>query len=119
MMTDAIGWICSLVLLALLAFGLRGNGRAHRYAPAWVWLLLQLTATASLVVQSFALGHSVFAATLAVATVNTLYVLRRLWNDRRGTVITLYPANDEGSAVRLRVLSHVLQRDERRALHWH
>jgi len=71
-------------------------------------------AVLSLLAHAFACGRSLVAATvIALLSGVVLAALRR--GARRGEV-TLRPANDEGKAVRLRVMSSVIDLAERRSL---
>ena len=117
MWTDAIGWACSLLLVALLAFGLRARTpRARKTRPSVFRLVAEGAAAVSLLVHAAALGHVMLAGSaagvLAVAIVQVLDGKRR----RGSEVITLSAANDEGKSVRLRIMSHVLEANEKRLL---
>jgi hypothetical protein len=111
----ASGWVSSLLLVALLVFGLRSERRRHQ-GPAgrWVWHLGRAAAVLSLFAHALDFGRALVAVTAALVMSGALLVaLRRRSRDDR---VTLRAANDEGKAVRLRVMSSVIDLAEHRSL---
>ncbi len=118
MWTHAIGWACSLLLVALLGFGLRARTpRARKARPSGFRLLAEAAAAVTLLVQASALGPAMLAGSaIVVLAVAVVHVVAQEKRRRTRDVITLHAANDEGKSVRLRVMSHVLEPNEKRLL---
>jgi hypothetical protein len=116
MWIDAIGWVCSLLLVALLGFRLQtSEALIESRRGMGLWLLGELAASLSLLGHAYGLNRAMLLVSgfIAVTNVIGLAVLNRR---ARRTVLTLRAANDEGTAVRLRIMSQVLELENQRVL---
>ena len=114
MWTDLIGWASSIVLLVLLASKLRRRP-TDGTAGSLAWIAGEMAAMTTLLSSGLSLAGSFSIATAALLGSNLAFLLVREWRARRrrpGYTIVLQAANDDGAELKLRVLSHVLEKGE-------
>lgn len=80
----------------------------------WLWGLSQAAAVVSLFAHALDWGRAAVTLSLVIVLAGALFAALR--RRSRGDGVTLRAANDEGKAVRLRVMSSVIDLAEHRSL---